>query len=149
MPSQKELVGIGVDAVSWNRLKRFLDEHPLESVERLLSASERKSFRAAGDPLPFLARAFAAKEAYFKASNEVWLGGPDSFREIEVVMEEKRFRIVDRHCEAATSMTPKQSKRDCFVRLRRARNDAHAEGEFFEMPEGLGARVFVWKRATP
>ena len=122
MPSPKELVGIGVDAVSWNRVKRFLEEHPLESVERLLSASESKSFRAAGETLPFLARAFAAKEAYFKASNGVWLNHPAGFREIEIVPEEEsRFHVA---CDFET------------------------EGEFFEMPEGLGARVSVWKRTA-
>ena len=118
MPSPKELVGIGVDAVSWNRVKRFLEEHPLESVERLLSNSERKIFRMTSEPLSFLARAFAAKEAYFKAANGVWLNHPVGFREIEIIPEEEsRFHVA---CDFET------------------------EGEFFEMPEGLGARVMIW-----
>ena len=117
----EELVGIGVDSVSWGRIERFLNDHS-PVVERLLSPSEKKSFHTASDPLPLFARFFVAKEAYFKACNGFWLGPEAGFREIEISFEDaSRFRVA------------------C---------DFQAEGEFFKTPNGIGARVVIWKEPS-
>ena len=118
MHSGKELIGIGVDSVAWDRMERFLADHSPEFVERLLSPVEQKSFRTSSNPLQFFARAFAAKEAFFKAFNHSWMGGGAGFRQIEIVMSEaSKFQVA---CDYQT------------------------DGEFFSTPDGIGAQVAVW-----
>ena len=114
----QELIGIGIDSVAWSRMERFLNRHPPEWVERLLSPTEQNFFRVASQKLQFFARSFAAKEAFFKASGGFWLGTEAGFREIEIRMEEgPRFHVA------------------CDFRV---------EGKFFHTPNGIGARVLVW-----
>ena len=120
MPLGKKLIGIGIDSVAWGRVERFLESHSPESVARLLSPAEQKSFRATSRKLQFFARSFAAKEAFFKASGGGWMGREAGLRQIEIVMEEaSRFRVA---------------------------SDFRTEGEFFETPDGIAARVVVWKK---
>lgn len=115
----EQIVGIGIDLVSWDRIKRFLADHPFESLSRLLTSSEQEIFRKVSCPTEFFARLFAAKEAFFKARNGGWMG-ESVFRQIEVVMEEKRrFRI---------------------------RCDVRTEGRFFETPDGIGAQVILSRK---
>jgi len=119
MPSASELIGIGVDLISWGRAKRFLARHSFQFVSRLLKPSERDVFLKTQTPVEFFARCFIAKEAYFKARGGEWMGEA-GFRDIETVMEKKdRFRIRDR--------------------------GFRTEGHFFEVPDGIAAEVFVWK----
>lgn len=115
----KELIGAGVDQVSWTRLERFLDEHSPEFITRLLSPSEKEVFLRAARPLETFARYFAAKEAYFKASGGVWMCGVSGFAEIEIDCNDEKFSV--------------------------HKKDAETEGNFFATPDGLGASVLVWK----
>lgn len=117
MSSQKKLIGIGIDSVSWDRLERFLTQHSFQFIKRLLRPSEQKVFLQSENPLPFFARCFAAKEAYFKARGGTGMG-ETGFREIEMIEEKNnRFNIAA---------------------------DKEAMGEFFLIPGGLGAQVMVW-----
>lgn len=122
MSLAKGLVGIGVDTISWKRAERFLAHHSIEFAGRLLAPSEQATYQTVSRPVEFFARCFAAKEAFFKASEGSWMGESD-FRNIEVLMEGKnRFRI---------------------------RGGVQTKGQFFEVPDGMGARVVVWRNSNP
>ncbi len=118
IPFSQKPVGVGVDLISWNRIKRLLREHPLKSVARLLSSKEQAGYETAPRPVEFFARCFVAKEAYLKASEN--LGFDEGrLRDIEISMEgNSRFRAKGSY-----------------------RNDRHAEGNFFPTPDGIGAKL--------
>ncbi|MDR2092683.1 MAG: holo-ACP synthase [Azoarcus sp.] len=59
--------GVGTDIVQVDRLRAALDRHGDEFAVRILAASEHEAWRAARDPARFLAKRFAAKEAFGKA----------------------------------------------------------------------------------
>ena len=115
----KEIIGVGVDSIAWTRVDRFLKDHPPEFTDRLFTKAEQNSFRLTSSKRRFFARSVAAKEAFFKASGGFWMGGEAGFREIEIAMDgDSAFHIPG----------PFETK-----------------GEFFETPEGVGARVMIWK----
>lgn len=119
MQSASELTGVGVDLISWSRAERFLTEHSFGFLKRLLTPAEQAAYQKASSPLHFFARCFTAKEAYFKACGGSGMG-EEGFRNIETsIGKDNRFRIL--------------------------RDDARAEGNFFETSDGLGAGVTVWK----
>ena len=66
------LRGVGVDLVSRNRVKQFLSRHGDYVRERFLNSSERRFFKRLS-PQDF-AELFTAKEAFFKACGEAWMG---------------------------------------------------------------------------
>jgi holo-[acyl-carrier protein] synthase len=59
--------GIGVDIVQIERVRSALTRHGEEFALRILAASELDDWRANRDPARFLAKRFAAKEAFAKA----------------------------------------------------------------------------------
>jgi holo-[acyl-carrier protein] synthase len=59
--------GIGTDIVDKNRIANLLDQHGERFVKRILSEQEQQVFAELGDPVAYLARRFAAKEAVAKA----------------------------------------------------------------------------------
>ena len=118
MHSGRELIGVGVDSVTWDRVVRFLSDHSPEFTDRLLTEAEQNFFRHTSHKLLFFARSMAAKEAFFKASGGFWMGGEAGFREIEIAMDGNSAFHIPGPFEAA--------------------------GEFFETPRGVGARVMVW-----
>lgn len=59
--------GIGTDIVRIDRVRRSLERHGERFATRILAASECEDWRAARDPARFLAKRFAAKEAFGKA----------------------------------------------------------------------------------
>lgn len=59
--------GIGTDIVQVDRVKRSLDRHGERFAARILAASEHDGFATSRDPARFLAKRFAAKEAFGKA----------------------------------------------------------------------------------
>lgn len=61
------IVGIGTDIVRVERVRRALDRHGEAFAERILAPDERPAFSGAKDPARFLAKRFAAKEAFAKA----------------------------------------------------------------------------------
>ncbi len=61
------IFGIGTDIVAIDRLQRLFERHGERALEKLLAAAERADFYKAKDPARFLAKRFAAKEAFGKA----------------------------------------------------------------------------------
>ncbi len=81
-PSPDAVLGIGVDAVEVDRLRRVLGRRP-GLAARVFTEGERDYAGRAGDPAERLATRFAAKEATMKALG----GGIGTFRftDVEVV----------------------------------------------------------------
>ena len=121
-----EIVGIGIDLISWNRIERFLASHSFKYTKRLLTPSEQKTFRKTQSPAQFLARVFVAKEAYFKARGAKWMG-EDGFRKIEtLIQDEARFSVTSPPLESGATF--------------------QTEGRFFPSPDGIGAEVIIWRK---
>lgn len=59
--------GIGTDIVAVSRLRSMWERHGERALERLLAPREREDFARAADKGRFLAKRFAAKEAFAKA----------------------------------------------------------------------------------
>ena len=59
--------GIGTDIVAVARLRQMWERHGERALERLLAPQERDDFARAADKGRFLAKRFAAKEAFAKA----------------------------------------------------------------------------------
>ncbi len=74
---------IGVDVIELSRMREILDRSGTAFMRRVFTPSERAR-ALAGDPVRFLASAFAAKEAVFKALElDDWPDGFD-FPQIEI-----------------------------------------------------------------
>jgi holo-[acyl-carrier protein] synthase len=61
------IAGIGTDIVAVARLGSLYARHGQRALEKILSPGERGEFASVGDPARFLAKRFAAKEAFGKA----------------------------------------------------------------------------------
>jgi len=61
------IYGIGTDIVAVARLRRFWERHGDKALVRLLAPQEIEEFTRAADKGRFLAKRFAAKEAFSKA----------------------------------------------------------------------------------
>lgn len=59
--------GIGTDIVRVVRVAESLERHGARFAERILALAERDAFATSRDPARFLAKRFAAKEAFGKA----------------------------------------------------------------------------------
>jgi holo-[acyl-carrier protein] synthase len=59
--------GIGTDIAAVARLRALFERHGERALEKLLASSELGEFAKARDPGRFLAKRFAAKEAFGKA----------------------------------------------------------------------------------
>lgn len=123
MPLARKLLGIGIDLVSRSRIKRFLASHSRKFLNRLLTPSEQILFQKSSNAVEFFARSFAAKEAYFKARGGIALREAD-FHGIEIRMKD-RSRFFALNADVSQSL--------------------RTEGEFFESPDDLGAKVVIWR----
>jgi len=61
------IAGVGTDIAAVARLGKLYARHGERALEKLLAATERADFSKASDPARFLAKRFAAKEAFGKA----------------------------------------------------------------------------------
>lgn len=61
------IYGVGADIARIDRLRAALDRHGEVFALRILAASEHEAWRATRDGARFLAKCFAAKEAFGKA----------------------------------------------------------------------------------
>jgi holo-[acyl-carrier protein] synthase len=61
------IFGIGTDIVAIARMGELYRKHPQRSVEKILAPGERDDCRNSADPARFMAKRFAAKEAFAKA----------------------------------------------------------------------------------
>ena len=61
------IAGIGTDIVAVARFGKLYERHGERTLDKLLAPAERPDFAKAQDPARFLAKRFAAKEAFGKA----------------------------------------------------------------------------------
>ena len=61
------IAGVGTDIVAVARLAKLYERHGERALDKLLAPAERPDFAKAKDPARFLAKRFAAKEAFGKA----------------------------------------------------------------------------------
>ena len=61
------IAGVGTDIAAVARLGKLYERHGERALDKLLARSERSDFAKAKDPARFLAKRFAAKEAFGKA----------------------------------------------------------------------------------
>ena len=116
------LRGVGVDLVSRHRVKQFLSRHRDYVRERFLNAAERRSFKNLS--LQGFAELFAAKEAFFKACGEAWMG-------LEGFQGMKLKRLGGDHFEMEWQ-TGRTGKR------------YQGEGHFFRSGDLVGAQAMIW-----
>lgn len=62
------IVGIGTDIVSIARIRDTLDRHGAQFAQRILSDDELIALNDVKEPVPWLAKRWAAKEAFAKAA---------------------------------------------------------------------------------
>ena len=78
------ILGIGTDLLDAARMRDGLARHGQAFADRLLAPDERAAYDASLDPARFLAKSFAAKEAFAKAAG-TGLRAPLSLRNLAVV----------------------------------------------------------------
>jgi len=77
------IFGIGTDIVELTRIESMWARYGARLAERLLSSNELSDYRASPDAARFLAKRYAAKEAFAKAVGS-GLRAPVSLRRISV-----------------------------------------------------------------
>lgn len=78
------IFGIGTDLVELARFEQLLARHGERVVGHMLSENELPEFRRDADPARFIAKRFAAKEAFAKAMGS-GLRNPVSLRRIAII----------------------------------------------------------------
>jgi holo-[acyl-carrier protein] synthase len=81
------IAGIGVDIVEVARMEQALERFGDKFAQRVLAPEEWSDFEAAGQPAAFLAKRFAAKEAFGKAFG-TGIRAPARFHAIRVDRDE-------------------------------------------------------------
>ena len=81
------IAGVGTDIVAVARLGRLYARHGARALEKLLAPSEFADFSRAADPARFLAKRFAAKEAFGKALG-IGVAAPATLPSIAVTHDE-------------------------------------------------------------
>jgi holo-[acyl-carrier protein] synthase len=81
------ILGIGVDLVEIDRIKKILEKTGERFCERILTENERSYCKSFSNPAPCIAARFAAKEAFLKAIG-TGLSVDMSWHDIEVSKEE-------------------------------------------------------------
>lgn len=78
------IFGIGTDIAAVNRLGSLYQRHGERALAKILAPSEQVAFARATDPARFLAKRFAAKEAFGKALG-IGVAAPATLPNIAVV----------------------------------------------------------------
>jgi holo-[acyl-carrier protein] synthase len=81
------IFGIGTDIVAVSRMGKFYERHGERALEKLLAPSERIDFEKVKDPARFLAKRFAAKEAFGKALG-IGVAAPATLPSIAVIHDD-------------------------------------------------------------
>ena len=77
------IIGVGIDVVSIERIRRLLEKRGKVFINRFFSNEEVNYIKNKKDPAPSLAASFAAKEAFLKALGK-GIGQGISLKEISV-----------------------------------------------------------------
>jgi holo-[acyl-carrier protein] synthase len=78
------IAGIGTDIVAVSRLRKLYERYGERALARILAVAERADFERAADPGRFLAKRFAAKEAFGKALG-IGVAAPATLTSLAVV----------------------------------------------------------------
>ena len=81
------IAGIGTDIVVVTRLGTLYERHGERALSKVLAPAERADFEKTRDPARFLAKRFAAKEAFGKALG-IGVATPATLPNIAVVHDE-------------------------------------------------------------
>lgn len=81
------IFGVGTDIAAVARLARLHERHGERAADRLLAAAERADFARAREPGRFLAKRFAAKEAFGKALG-IGVAAPATLNNVAVIHDE-------------------------------------------------------------
>ena len=82
------IVGLGVDVVDIDRLRKSLQQQGERFIQRVYTPAEQEFCEARQDPGPHYAARFAAKEALFKAIGTGWDKGV-SWQDVEVHRQDR------------------------------------------------------------
>ena len=123
--------GIGTDLVSIARIERVLARHSAVFSKRVLHKNESDIFANHHDPVAYLAKRFAAKEALSKALGTGIAKGV-SFQEIEVSNDDMGRPLLELH-KRTKDIADSMGVERCFLSLSDEKNYAIAyvvlEGE--------------------
>jgi holo-[acyl-carrier protein] synthase len=78
------IAGVGTDIATVARLSKLYERHGERALDKLLAPTERADFLKTKDPARFLAKRFAAKEAFGKALG-IGVAAPATLPNIAVV----------------------------------------------------------------
>lgn len=81
------IIGIGTDIVAVARIEAAIGRHGAAFAARILSAQELPEYAAHAHPARFLAKRFAAKEAFAKATGK-GLRHPVTLQRLSVIHDE-------------------------------------------------------------
>ena len=124
------IAGVGTDIAAVARLGKLYERHGERALEKLLAPVERADFTKAKDPARFLAKRFAAKEAFGKALG-TGVVAPATLPNIAVVHDahgkpafdyapELAALLAERGLRAHLSISDEQEFAIAFVVLERA-----------------------------
>lgn len=82
------IVGVGVDMVEIDRMRRILESKSDRLIQRVFTEEEARYALARADPAMHFAARIAAKEAAYKALSGNHLARAVGWREIEVLLRE-------------------------------------------------------------
>lgn len=101
------IAGIGTDIVAVARLVKLYERHGERVLEKLLAPSERAGFNKAKDSGRFLAKRFAAKEAFGKALG-IGVAHPASLPNVAVAHDALGKPILDFAPELASYLAERK-----------------------------------------
>ena len=102
------IIGIGSDIVDMRRIERMFRRHGERFLRRIYAEPEREAAAGLTDPVPYLARRFAAKEAVAKALGSGFRRGV-GWTEIAIVSDDLGapvVRLSGRAAERLQALTP-------------------------------------------
>lgn len=115
------ILGIGTDIVNISRIKETMQKHGSRFASRILCASEQDMLAQLPDAkkIPFIAKRFAAKEAFVKALSTGFQEGV-RFQDIEILKTEAGapyIKVYNRALEILNDKLPRAHTASIFLSL--------------------------------
>ena len=99
--------GIGTDLLDAKRIRHGLARYGEPYADRILAPGELAGYRASRDPARFVAKCFAAKEAFAKAAG-TGLRAPVTLRNIAVLRDAQGKPVIECAPELAAWLAARQ-----------------------------------------
>ena len=99
--------GIGTDLLDAERIRHGLARYGEPYADRILAPAELAGYRASRDPARFVAKCFAAKEAFAKAAG-TGLRAPVTLRNIAVLRDAQGKPVIECAPELADWLAARQ-----------------------------------------